>query len=123
MDQLAWSNGTKPDRSYPTEKPPPEIKRPGTPFHMQINTPQPPPDSINLHNAFSATPYTDHEASFRPCGHREEVYSKISERAPIERVAQNPFFHNNTNYIDHLNDQTNYLRPKSNYNTISSNIE
>ena len=71
-------------------------------------------NTSNPPDLFEYMPHTDYNAMFRPCGYREEVYTKISEREPIEQVSQNPFF-NQANYLNHLNDEHHFLRPTNNY--------
>ena len=129
MDRLAWSDGSKPIRSMRNDK-------------MNVLSETNIPDSFvavaekensatdiiigtEISNAatsaesslqlFKSMPHADHTAMFRPCGYREEVYTRISAREPIEQVSQNPFF-GKTNYIHHLNDEHDFLRPKNKYN-------
>ena len=111
MDCLAWSDGSKPIRSSRNDKFSSEPIQTHVPEPIQAHVPEP--------DLFKSMPHTDYNAMFRPCGYREEVYTKISEREPIEQVSQNPFF-GKTNYINHLNDEHHFLRPQNKYNEFKS---
>mgnify|MGYP001969844681 CR=1 FL=1 len=119
MDCLAWSDGSKPIRSSRNDKFSSEPIQAHVPEPIQTHVPEPIQAHVPEPDLFKSMPHTDYNAMFRPCGYREEVYTKISEREPIEQVSQNPFF-GKTNYINHLNDEHHFLRPQNKYNEFKS---
>ncbi len=95
MEQLTWSDGSKPIKSLKEDK----IK------FVDTTSAEQPSESTDF-----ATGSIFRETSNR----REDANDKISEREPIGQVCQNPFL-TNTNYIDDLDVQEKFLTPKSSH--------
>lgn len=84
MKQYVWRNGEKPERSYKTDK-----------------------TTTTALDEIPNTILTEKE-SLR---HRDEANNKLNMRYMVQQVSQNPFLQG-TNYIDDLENQERYLRPK-----------
>jgi len=85
MNEYAWSDGTKPERSYKKDNP-------------ELN-----PKQIAL-----SDDWDDNIGNTK----REEAYIKIKERELIGRVGTNPFL-NKTSYSEDIEIQQNYLIPQN----------
>ena len=112
MLRLAWSNGTKPQRSArPESGAPPERPVLDTQDTKTEMTEEAPSWATRPATPFALAPHTDYGGTFRDAGHREEACARVCEREPIERMVRNPFLSGAT-YLDHLGDQEQYLRPQ-----------
>jgi hypothetical protein len=94
MNELAWSNGTKPERSYKKDKQKIIIKNDINPNNLALSPEWQIPETTK----------------------REEVISKINERELVGRMGKNPFF-TDTTYSQDIETQQNYLIPKNSNNT------
>jgi len=56
--------------------------------------------------------FTSNSFSLQTTNKREETYNKMAEREMVGQVGFNPFLTNNS-YIDDVNIQENFLKPKS----------
>lgn len=94
MEQLAWSDGTKPVRSTKEDK----IK-----YITQNEENEEERNSV-------------HQSCIlrKPNSKREDANEKISEREMIGQTCQNPFF-TKTSYVDDLDVQQNFLIPQSSH--------
>ncbi len=95
MNELAWSNGTKPERSYKQDK-----KKIADNNNHEINA-----NNLALSSEWHVPGTTK----------REEVISKINERELIGRMGKNPFF-TDTTYSQDIEIQQNFLIPKNSNN-------
>ena len=90
MNELTWTDGTKPDKSSKNDKE----------FYLK--------DNSNSENNIS----TEKSDSITK---RELANDKLNEREMIKQVCDNPFLMNN-NYIDVISTQQEFLTPQnSNY--------
>jgi len=97
MNELAWSNGTKPERSYKQDK------KDNTVNNNNNN-------AINANNLALSSEWQVPDTT-----KREEVISKINERELIGRMGKNPFF-TDTTYSQDIEIQQNFLIPKNSNN-------
>tara|TARA_Y100000768_G_C23915317_1_gene652067 strand:- start:703 stop:981 length:279 start_codon:yes stop_codon:yes gene_type:complete len=91
MNEFAWSNGTKPERSYKKK-------------NTNIN-------DTNANNLALLPEWQIPETT-----KREEVISKINERELVGRMGRNPFL-TDTTYSQDIETQQNFLIPKNSNNT------
>tara|TARA_Y100000996_G_scaffold369507_1_gene316518 strand:- start:7085 stop:7357 length:273 start_codon:yes stop_codon:yes gene_type:complete len=90
MNELTWTDGTKPDKSSKNDKE----------FYLKDNNKN--EDKISIEKSDSITK-------------RELANDKLNEREMIKQVCDNPFLMNN-NYIDVISTQQEFLTPQnSNY--------
>tara|TARA_B100001173_G_scaffold209539_1_gene180794 strand:+ start:30 stop:302 length:273 start_codon:yes stop_codon:yes gene_type:complete len=90
MNELTWTDGTKPDKSSKNDKE----------FYLKDNNKN--EDKISTEKSDSITK-------------RELANDKLNEREMIKQVCDNPFLMNN-NYIDVISTQQEFLTPQnSNY--------
>ena len=90
MNELTWTDGTKPDKSNKNDKD----------FYLKDNNKN--EDKISTEKSDSITK-------------RELANDKLNEREMIKQVCDNPFLMNN-NYIDVISTQQEFLTPQnSNY--------
>ncbi len=119
MYKLAWSNGTKPERSMKRSTPVVDTECKQENAEKKELTPTPVNEIIGF-PSFTTMPEcnisTNYEDCFRSPGHREQMYEKMADRKPISRASLNPLINNNTDYITHLANQDAFLRPKTFYN-------
>lgn len=97
MNELAWSNGTKPERSYKQDK-----------KNITVNNNN--NNAINANNLALSSEWLVPDTT-----KREEVISKINERELIGRMGKNPFFADTT-YSQDIEIQQNFLIPKNSNN-------
>ena len=89
MNELTWTDGTKPDKSSKNDKD----------FYLKNNNNE---DKVSIEKSDSITK-------------RELANDKLNEREMIKQVCDNPFLMNN-NYIDVISTQQEFLTPQnSNY--------
>lgn len=101
MEQLAWSDGSKPVRSVKEDR-----SKYSNSDCLETT------DQIEFNEVYKLNNMM-HETIFRePNGKREDANFKISERQMIGQTYQNPFF-NNTTYVNDIDIQENYLIPRS----------
>jgi hypothetical protein len=99
MKLFIWSNGEKPEKSYKKDK-----------LDKKDNTIAIALDDNNVHHtnlSFTDASHIEKE-SLR---YRDEANNKLNMRYMVQQVSQNPFLQG-TNYIDDLDNQERYLRPK-----------
>ena len=90
MNELTWTDGTKPDKSSKNDKE----------FYLKDNSNS--EKNISIEKSDSITK-------------RELANDKLNEREMIKQVCDNPFLMNN-NYIDVISNQQEFLTPQnSNY--------
>lgn len=90
MNELTWTDGTKPDKSSKNDKE----------FYLKDNSNS--EKNISIEKSDSITK-------------RELANDKLNEREMIKQVCDNPFLMNN-NYIDVISTQQEFLTPQnSNY--------
>ena len=90
MNELSWTDGTKPDKSSKNDKE----------FYLKDNSNS--EKNISIEKSDSITK-------------RELANDKLNEREMIKQVCDNPFLMNN-NYIDVISTQQEFLTPQnSNY--------
>lgn len=94
MEQLAWSDGTKPIRSKKEDK---------TKYVAENQEQQEERNSIEQTCILR-----------EPSSKREDANEKINEREMIGQTCQNPFF-TNTSYVEDLDVQQNFLIPRSSH--------
>lgn len=94
MEQLAWSDGTKPIRSKKEDK----MK------YLSQNQEKEEERNTLDENCILRKPNTK----------REDANEKISEREMVGQICQNPFF-TKTNYIEDLDIQQNFLIPRNSH--------
>ena len=108
MEQLAWSDGSKPVRSRKEDNPKfsrPEQEHEPEPSHGKQK------DSANQQHSGDIMG----QSIFRqPNTSREDANDKISEREMIGQTCQNPFF-TKTSYVEDLEVQQNFLMPRSSH--------
>jgi len=93
MDEYAWSDGSKPERSRKEDKPSPN------------NQPQ---QQVN-------GPFIDPTTGFRQAStKRDEANAKLSERCMIGQGGYNPFL-TDTTYAQDIEQQQNFLIPRSSH--------
>tara|TARA_B100000768_G_scaffold177965_1_gene192971 strand:+ start:659 stop:970 length:312 start_codon:yes stop_codon:yes gene_type:complete len=97
MEQLAWSDGSKPIKSYKEDK-------------VKFDEPK---TSTTQDSAKHQDNNIMEQSIFRqPNTHREDANDKISEREMVGQTCQNPFF-TKTSYVEDLDVQQNFLMPRS----------
>ena len=105
MEQLAWSDGSKPIKSYKEDKvkfdePKTSTIQEDSPKHQE-DSPKHQDNNIMEQSIFR-----------QPNTHREDANDKISEREMVGQTCQNPFF-TKTSYVEDLDVQQNFLMPRS----------
>jgi len=118
MEQLAWSDGSKPIKSYKEDKvkfdEPKTSTTQDSPKHQE-DSPKHQEDSPK-HQEDSPKHQGNNimeQSIFRqPNTHREDANDKISEREMVGQTCQNPFF-TKTSYVEDLDVQQNFLMPRS----------
>ena len=98
MEQLAWSDGSKPVKSYKEDK----VKFDEPKTSTTQDSPNHQEDSNIMEQSIFRQPNT----------HREDANDKISEREMVGQTCQNPFF-TKTSYVEDLDVQQNFLMPRS----------
>ena len=106
MEQLAWSDGSKPIRSRKEDKP--NLSRPETGTEQQNMSAKQEHERDIMGQAIFRQPNTS----------REDANDKISEREMIGQTCQNPFF-TSTSYVEDLVVQQNFLMPQSSHNKVN----
>lgn len=101
MEQLAWSDGSKPIRSLKEEKS--KYLKYGASELVDETKPN---EVCTSNNIMRDTIFRE------PNSKREDANSKINEREMIGQTYQNPFF-NNTSYVNDIDIQQNFLMPRS----------
>jgi hypothetical protein len=97
MNELAWSDGTKPERSFKKDKQDKQDKQ----DKNQLNT-----RNLALSPEWQVPETTK----------REEAIGKINERELIGRMGQNPFLTDST-YSQDIEVQQNFLMPQNSNNS------
>lgn len=108
MEQLAWSDGSKPIKSYKNDK----INF-DEPITKRIQDPTKHEEDLTNHREKNNNNNIMEQSIFRePNSHREDANDKISEREMVGQICQNPFF-SKTSYVEDLDVQQNFLMPRS----------
>jgi hypothetical protein len=109
MEQLAWSDGSKPLRSLKEDR----MKYLGAVDSNDFQDAKVSHDNKNVSGRCSRYNDVMGDTIFRePNTKREEANEKINERDMVGQTCQNPFF-NNTKYINVIDVQENFLMPRS----------
>jgi len=99
MDKLAWSDGSKPDKSTKKDRDKYLEPKPTDPSYDSNNYP-------HHRNMLEKSTFRQDNTK------REDANDKINKRAMIGQTCMNPFF-TNTTYVDDLEVQQNFLIPRS----------
>lgn len=105
MKVFIWRNGEKPEKSYKKDKLDKLDK-----LDKKDNTIAIALEDNNIHHtnfSFADVSHIEKE-SIR---YKDEANNKLNMRYMVQQVSQNPFLQG-TNYIDDLENQERYLRPK-----------
>lgn len=110
MNELAWSDGTKPQRSYKEEKQ--EILEKLEKLEKNEKNENNEKILFNANDLALSSDWLLPDVS-----KREDFINKINERELIQRVGINPFL-TETSYLEDIETQQNFLIPQnSNYST------
>lgn len=118
MEQLIWKSGENPEKSHKSDNPniKKEVVTPQS-FAMQEG------ETFNEH-CMSTTGISRMEMDLgmaemnQDSNKRDSMNGKLSDRRMIQQVGQNPF-HMSNNYLDDLDIQEQFLRPKSSHTEIN----
>lgn len=103
MEQLAWSDGSKPDKSKMEDRS--KYIQPAS----KESVSEQPVERNRMEPDIEQTPILR-----EPSTKREDANVKISEREMFGQTCQNPFF-NKRSYVEDLEIQQNFLIPQSSH--------
>ena len=122
MEQFIWKSGETPERSHKNDNP--NIKKEQTPpqsFAMQEGS-----DFNQQCMAMTGISRMEMDLGMaemnQDSNRRDSMNGKLSDRRMIQQVGQNPF-HTGNSYINDLEVQEQFLRPKSSHTELNETTQ